>query len=218
MTFVPRRSLAEIPSRCSHNGRNLSAQKLRVTQAWSSPISSGDSNQAFKRMRRFEFSATQYEAISYGPSMDFHSEGFCTFMSIQIPRLTELSGGGKWNVVNPVPIDPRGQRHTVTQMRGRGHLPGLAHVVSVSNKFVFRYPPTYSPSGPNRIAEFAPTLVMLFPHSSTPGSISSSGRRSGYPAMTWHRRRVASSAQNLDVGPVIGSSKNGLMESAFGKT
>jgi hypothetical protein len=36
--------------------------------------------------------------------------------------------------------------------------------------------------------------------------------------MTWHRRVVASSAQNLDVGPVMGSSRNGFMESEFGKT
>lgn len=105
--------------------------------------------------------------------------------------------------------------HTV--IRRWGDSPGLAHVVSTSYRFVFRYFPTHSPSGPNRTAEFAPTLVMSFPHSSTPGSISASGRRSGYPATTWHRRFVASSAQNLDVGPVIGSSRNGFMESEFGK-
>ena len=157
----------------------------------------------------------QYEAISYGPSIDSHSDGFCTLRSMQIPRLTELSGGGKWNVVNPVPTNPKDVRHNL--MRARGGSPGLAHVESVSNRLVFRYLPTHSPSGPNRIAEFAPTLVMSFPHSSTPGSISSSGRRSGYPATTWHRRFVASSAQNLDVGPVIGSSRNGFMESEFGK-
>jgi hypothetical protein len=113
-TFVSHRSLVETPICCSHSGRNLSAQKLSVVHAWSSPMSTGDSNQASKRMRRFEFSATQYEAISYGPLLDSHSKGFCTFRSMQIPRLTELSGGGKRNVVNPVPIGPRDQRRVVT--------------------------------------------------------------------------------------------------------
>ena len=36
--------------------------------------------------------------------------------------------------------------------------------------------------------------------------------------MTRHRRAVASPAQNLDVGLVMGSSRNGFMESEFGKT
>ena len=76
----------------------------------------------------------------------------------------------------------------------------------------------HPPSGPKMIAEFAPTLVMAFPHSSTPGSTSSSETRSGYPATTWHLRWVASSVQNLDVGPVMGSSRNGFMELALGKT
>lgn len=164
-----------------------------------------------------DFSVMQWEAISYGPSIEFHSKGLCTFRSMQIPRLTEFKGGGRRKVVNPVPTGPIHQERIIKRECGVV-VPGLAHVVSVSYKFVFRYLPTHPPSGPNKIAEFAPTLVTLFPHSSTPGSISSPGRRSGYPATTWHRRWVASSEQNLEVEPVTGSSRNGLMESAFGNT
>ena len=65
----------------------------------------------------------QCEAISYGPSMDLQSVGLCTFMSMQIPRLTEFSGGGKRNVANPVPIDPGHQSQT---LKGGGSVHYLA--------------------------------------------------------------------------------------------
>lgn len=184
-TLVSRWSSIDPAFGSSHSGRNLCAQKFIVDKARVSPISSGDSNQAFRRIRRFDFSATQWEAISYGPSTDLHSAGFRTFMSMQIPTLTEFSGGGRRKVANPVPTSPRNQGHTIEcERKVVLDLPGLAHVVSVSYRFDFRYLPTHPPSGPNKIAEFAPTLVMLFSHSSIPGSISSSARRSGYPATT----------------------------------
>ena len=34
-------------------------------------------------------------------------------MSMQIPRLTVFSGGGKWKVANPVPTVPKCQGHTI---------------------------------------------------------------------------------------------------------
>lgn len=64
-----------------------------------------------------EFSATQYEAISYGPSADFQLNGFCTFRSMQIPRLTEFNGGGKRNVANPAPANSKVIREGRTHVR-----------------------------------------------------------------------------------------------------
>ena len=63
-------------------------------------------------------SPQQCEAISYGPLRDLHLSGLCMFMSMQIPRLMEFSGGGKWNVVNPVPANPRYQMHALKSEGG----------------------------------------------------------------------------------------------------